>query len=158
MTDPRHTTRVLAFQCLCLLDAQGDEALPLLGRFLDEHAPDGETVVRADGLARAVWAEHRALDEELAVAARNWAVTRMQAVDRSILRLGAFEILRDENVPAAVAINEAVEIAKDFGGAESPGFINGILDGLKQTANAAGDSGADSATDAAESNESSDRE
>lgn len=125
---------MLAFQCLCLLDAQGDEALPMLGPFLDEHAPDEETGRRAEKLARAVWSERRALDEKLAAAAKNWSVARMQIVDRSTLRLGAYEILLDEKVPPAVAINEAIEIAKDFGGEESPAFVNGILDGLRQAA------------------------
>ena len=111
----------------------------MLGRFLDEHAPDLETGQRADKLARAVWSQRSALDEKLAAAAKNWSVARMKTVDRSTLRLGAYEILLDEKVPPAVAINEAVEIAKDFGGEESPAFINGILDGLRQAAEAAAD-------------------
>ncbi|UCG32337.1 MAG: transcription antitermination factor NusB [Phycisphaerales bacterium] len=136
MTDPRHVTRVLVFQCLCLLDAQGDDALPMLRRFLDEHAPDAETAARAEELARRVWRERDALDQKVAAAAERWSVARMQIVDRGILRLGAFEILLDDRVPAAVAINEAVEIAKEFAGADSPGFVNGILDSVRKAAEA----------------------
>ena len=136
MTDPRHVTRVLVFQCLCLLDAQGDDALPMLRRFLDEHAPDADTAARAEELARRVWRERNALDQKVAAAAERWSVARMQIVDRGILRLGAYEILCDDLVPAAVAINEAVEIAKEFAGADSPGFINGILDSVRKAAEA----------------------
>jgi N utilization substance protein B len=135
VTDPRHTTRVLVFQCLCLLDAQGAEALPMLGRFLDEHAPDADAVVKAESLARRIWRQRAELDEKVGAAAEHWSVARMKAVDRSILRLGVFEIL-DPDVPAAVAINEAVEIAKGFGSAESPGFVNGILDGIRKAVEA----------------------
>jgi N utilization substance protein B len=124
----------------------------MLGRFLDEHAPDEETERRADKLARAVWSQRGALDEKLAAAAKNWSVARMQIVDRSTLRLGAYEILLDEKVPPAVAINEAVEIAKDFGGEESPAFINGILDGLRQAADAAADTTASSEQNSQSSN------
>jgi len=129
--DPRHTGRVLTFQCLCLLDAQGDEALAMLGEFVGGQTPDAEVAARAEALAGKVWRARSALDELLAAAATNWSLERMQAVERSLLRLGAYEILMDERVPRAVAINEAVEIAREFGGEESPGFINGILDGLK---------------------------
>jgi N utilization substance protein B len=134
VTDPRHVTRVLVFQSLCLLDAQGDEALPMLRRFLDEHAPDAETAARAEELARRIWRERDALDQKVVAAAERWSLARMQIVDRGILRLGAYEILIDDLVPAAVAINEAVEIAKEFAGADSPGFVNGILDGVRKAA------------------------
>lgn len=140
MTDLRHTTRVLVFQSLCLLDAQPVDGLPLLGRFLDEHAPDAATAVRAESLARRIWSVRERLDERIGGATAHWSVARMQPVDRSILRVGAYEILMDDAVPAAVAINEAVEIAKDFGSAESPGFVNGILDALHKAAPAGSDS------------------
>ena len=106
----------------------------MLGRFLEEHAPDGATVARAGQLARKAWEQRAVLDEKLAAAAKNWSLDRMQPVDRSLLRLGAYELLQDKKLPAAVAIDEAVEIAKEFGGADSPGFVNGILDALRQEA------------------------
>ena len=75
-------------------------------------------------------ATHRAaLDEKIAAAAENWSVPRMAATDRNLLRLGAFEIHFTET-PAKVAIDEAVELAKRFGGAQSAQFVNGILDKL----------------------------
>jgi transcription antitermination protein NusB len=67
------------------------------------------------------------LDEQLAKTAENWSVARMAATDRNVLRLGAFEILYTET-PDRAAINEAVELAKRFGSAQSAQFVNGILD------------------------------
>lgn len=58
----------------------------------------------------------------------NWRLDRMSRVDRNILRLGVFELLMHDDVPLRVAINEAVELAKRFGTAESAAFVNGILD------------------------------
>lgn len=68
------------------------------------------------------------IDAVLTASSENWRLERMSRVDRNILRIGVHEILRSEDVPARVAINEAVELAKRFGTAESPAFVNGILD------------------------------
>lgn len=72
--------------------------------------------------------EHRAeLDQVLAGKAENWSLERMGVVDRNILRLGAYEILY-AGTPGQVVINEAVELAKQFGAQQSAAFVNGILD------------------------------
>jgi transcription antitermination protein NusB len=72
--------------------------------------------------------EHRAeLDQVLASKAENWSLERMGTVDRNILRLGAYEILY-AGTPGQVVINEAVELAKQFGAQQSAAFVNGILD------------------------------
>jgi len=76
--------------------------------------------------------EHRAdLDEKIAAAAANWSVARMAATDRNLLRLGCYE-LHYTDTPVKVVIDEAVELAKSFGGAQSAQFVNGILDKLMQ--------------------------
>jgi len=67
------------------------------------------------------------LDELLGKTAENWSLNRMAATDRNVLRLGAYEILYSDT-PARAAINEAVELAKRFGNAQSAQFVNGILD------------------------------
>ncbi|MBR2562504.1 MAG: transcription antitermination factor NusB [Eubacterium sp.] len=67
------------------------------------------------------------IDERLNRVSRGWKTSRMGKVDLNILRLASYEILFDEEVPTGVAINEAVEIAKKYGGDESASFINGIL-------------------------------
>ena len=75
--------------------------------------------------------QHReAIDALLAQHTDNWSVERMAIIDRNVLRLGAFELLHLDNVPPKVVINEAVELAKRYGGAESSKFVNGILDAL----------------------------
>lgn len=68
------------------------------------------------------------IDELIAAASKNWRIERMSRVDRNILRLGACELLAFRDVPVKVVINEAVELAKRFGTAESSAFVNGVLD------------------------------
>ena len=67
------------------------------------------------------------IDSWISAAADNWTIERMQNVDRNIIRLACYEIAFVEEIPTAVAINEAVEVAKVFGGDESPKFVNGVL-------------------------------
>ena len=67
------------------------------------------------------------LDALLSKTADNWSLARMAATDRNVLRLGAYEILYTE-IPDRAAINEAVELAKRYGGKQSPHFVNGVLD------------------------------
>ncbi len=67
------------------------------------------------------------LDEQIEETAKGWKISRMGKVDLTILRLAVYEVEFDEDVPVGVGINEAVELAKKFGGDDSPAFINGIL-------------------------------
>jgi N utilization substance protein B len=68
------------------------------------------------------------IDELITTSSKNWRIERMSRVDRNILRLGACELLNFRDVPVKVVINEAVELAKRFGTAESSAFVNGVLD------------------------------
>jgi N utilization substance protein B len=69
------------------------------------------------------------IDRRLAEASDNWKVSRMGAVDRNVLRIGACELLTaDPAAPPAVVIDEAIELARRFGTADSPAFVNGVLD------------------------------
>lgn len=74
------------------------------------------------------------IDQMLNEASKGWKTTRMSKVDLTILRLAVYEMCFDEDVPVGVAINEAVEISKNFGGDESASFINGILGRLAEKA------------------------
>lgn len=67
------------------------------------------------------------IDKKITGVSKGWRIERMGKTDLSILRLGIYEMLYDDDIPVGVAINEAVELAKNFGEAESPSFINGIL-------------------------------
>lgn len=64
--------------------------------------------------------------------ANNWRLERIDVTDRNILRIAVYEMIHCKDVPSEVAINEAVEIAKRFGGGESPSFVNGVLDAVKE--------------------------
>ena len=77
-----------------------------------------------------------AIDEKLNECSKGWKTTRMAKVDLTILRLAVFEVLYDEDVPTRVAINEAVELAKKYGGNDSPAFINGVLGKVAKTLSA----------------------
>jgi transcription antitermination protein NusB len=68
------------------------------------------------------------IDELITASSKNWRIDRMSRVDRNILRLGACELITFRDVPLKVVINEAVELAKRFGTAESSAFVNGVLD------------------------------
>ena len=68
-----------------------------------------------------------AIDEKINEVAKGWKTTRMGKAELAILRLAVYEMVYDESVPVKVAINEAVELAKKFGGDDSPAFVNGIL-------------------------------
>lgn len=85
-------------------------------------------------LIQGVATNRAALDEKIAAAAANWSVERMAATDRNLLRLGAYEI-HFTDTPGKVVIDEAVELAKSFGGAQSAQFVNGILDKLMHQRN-----------------------
>jgi N utilization substance protein B len=89
---------------------------------------DDEAREFAGQLVKGVRDHLQEIDSLLATASRNWRVERMARVDRNLLRLALFELKYSADVPAKVAINEAIEIAKRYGTAESPAFVNGILD------------------------------
>ena len=83
---------------------------------------------RAAELVRGTVAHVGQIDRILEDASRNWRLDRMARVDRNLLRIATWELARAADVPAKVAINEAIEIAKKFGTTESSRFINGVLD------------------------------
>jgi N utilization substance protein B len=82
------------------------------------------------------------IDQRLAGSAENWRLPRMSTVDRNVLRLGAFELLFTKETPSAVAFDEAIELARRFGSADSPAFVNGVLDRLRREAEPSLDSSA----------------
>ena len=73
------------------------------------------------------------IDLVLAETSKNWKISRMAAVDRSILRLAIYEILFEDDIPLKVTINEAIELAKKYGNKNSGAFINGILDNVSNS-------------------------
>ena len=88
----------------------------------------GEIQPFAERLVRGVREHLAELDAQIQGASKNWRLERMARVDRNLLRLALYELKHVDDVPAKVAINEAIEIAKRYGTSESPAFVNGILD------------------------------
>jgi N utilization substance protein B len=139
----RREARILAMQALFQLDAQGGDFLDQLPGFLSESTDDREVIEYADLLVRGAWSRRGRIDELIGQMSENWSVDRMPGVDRSILRLAAFELMQADEPPPAVVINEAIELGKLFGGAETPHFINGVLDAVRgRLAEASGSSSA----------------
>ena len=90
-----------------------------------ESTPDAQQFSRP--LARGAWENREEIDPIIQRTSKDWDIDRLGLVEKSILRLAIFELLHRKDTPPAVAIDEAVELAKRYGGADSPKFINGIL-------------------------------
>jgi N utilization substance protein B len=127
MTGVRRKARILALQALYETDSVGHEAVVALSRILASEKLSEEGGAFADELVRGVINNKEEIDQSIRRYAPAWPVEQIPTVDRNILRLAIFEILFDKKVPVKVAINEAVELAKRFGGDNSPRFINGVL-------------------------------
>jgi N utilization substance protein B len=84
----------------------------------------------ADRLARGAQGQVERLDEEIRAVSKNWRFDRIAGVDRNIIRIGVFELINDAETPSAVIIDEAVEMARRFGEADSTAFVNGVLDAI----------------------------
>lgn len=126
----RSRAREVVLQLLYQDDLNPDRSLAPDLEFLKTRLHSNEELVDfANSLLNGVRRNRAELDASLSKHANNWSLARMATTDRNILRLGAFEILYSET-PGAVAINEAVELAKRFGAKQSSQFVNGILDGL----------------------------
>lgn len=93
---------------------------------LAEAGPMDKALV--EQLIRGIYQHRAELDQMLSAASKNWRVERMAVVDRNVIRLALYEIKFCADVPVAVAINEAIELTKQFGTAEAPAFVNGLLD------------------------------
>ncbi|HLL25956.1 MAG TPA: transcription antitermination factor NusB [Kofleriaceae bacterium] len=134
----RSTGRAYALQLLYARD--GDVGTDVTGAAVSwadmfELEIEAPAQLFARELVAAATERTREIDELITSSSKNWRIDRMSRVDRNILRLGACELLAFKDVPVKVVINEAVELAKRFGTAESSAFVNGVLDRI---ANAVG--------------------
>ncbi|MGQ9652520.1 MAG: transcription antitermination factor NusB [Thermodesulfobacteriota bacterium] len=124
----RHKARVLALQVLYQIDLTGDpmeESMALLCNGSDA-PPDVRSFAR--DLVRGVRENMSEIDRLIRISSEHWRVERMAIVDRNILRLAVYELLFRPEVPSRVAMDEAIDLGKEFGTAESGAFINGVLD------------------------------
>jgi len=120
--------RMLSVQALYQLDIRGETFFDEMDDFIKSTAGDESAVDLALKLAHGCVERRDELDARLASAAEHWELARMAAVDRAILRVGAYELLHCADLPPKVAISEAIRMAKKLSSAESGAFVNGILD------------------------------
>ncbi len=125
----------MALQALFFLDVNSKDPEKDLSAFCEERQEELGLEVKPFflELVRGVMAEMEMIDKLLDQYSRNWKLSRMSVVDRNIMRIAAFELIKRQDIPPSVSINEAVEIGKKYGTRESGPFINGILDRIRQT-------------------------
>ena len=129
---PRRLERIFAFKVLySLCFAPAASEAELLRAF--QQTPDRPDNMEDEdsfawSLCFGVWKHQADLDKTISDLSQNWRVERMGKVEVTLLRLAMFELTRQNDVPPKVAINEAIELSKQFGDDKSRGFVNGILD------------------------------
>lgn len=129
--DPRSVAREIAMQGLYQLDVQGEELLYRLpGEFLAQ-ATDNDAIRQlAWQWIKGTWEQLAQCDRWISSVVLRWQLSRISPVDRSILRLAIYQLQLCPDIPPKVVINEAIELAKRFGGEKSPAFVNGVLDAV----------------------------
>jgi len=100
--------------------------------FWREFGGDAEERVYADESVRGVMRERDVIDEIVRVASEHWRIERMTRVDRNVLRLGTWELRHKLDIPRAVVLDEAIELAKKYGSEESGAFVNGVLNQIAE--------------------------
>jgi transcription antitermination protein NusB len=140
----RSRGREVALQVLYQVEQNAGIPLPEVRRFIQRRLlGDRKLCEFTEGLIAGVKQHQARIDALISEAAENWRIDRMAAIDRNILRLGVFEMMFCQEVPARVAINEALELAKRYSTAQSSRFVNGILDRLLQSQVASARTGRD---------------
>ncbi len=128
----RRTARTLALQVLYRWNLQQDVTIQAWENWVVGDA-DPSAVAFAKMLVDGVIAHRESVDALISKHTRNWAVDRLSMVDRNVLRIGIFELMYCDDIPSAVTINEAIEVAKQFGDDDSGSFVNGVLDALAKS-------------------------
>lgn len=123
----RRLARQVAFQTLFQIDLSKSDIESALEQRLDDVVLSEENRDYVITVVRGVHQQVQALDSQISAISKDWEVHRLGFIDRSILRLAIYEIVFMDEIPVGVAVNEAVELAKEFGDDESPRFINGLL-------------------------------
>jgi N utilization substance protein B len=127
----RSRAREVALQLLFQRDHNPGAERAAVERFAHDRLRDPALASFCLGLYDGVVAHLAEIDQRLAEAAENWRLPRMATFDRNVLRLGAFELLFAPDTPPSVALDEAIELARRYGSADSPAFVNGVLDRLR---------------------------
>jgi len=131
MSTPRDIRRC-AVQAMYQFDSSGADALDVVKGSLSESPGDAEDHDRGFALAVEAWAQREQADRVVAELTPDWPTHRQPILDRTILRLAHFE-MTSGRTPPKVAINEAIELAREFSTEKSPLFVNGVLDKIYRT-------------------------
>ena len=138
----RRKSRILAFQALYAWDSSGGKAEGILDfDWLEEDKRatlDEEVATFARLLIAGTLESIAAVDAAITSHLQNWSFERLKRVDLAVLRIGAYSLLFQREIPAQITIDEAIEIAKEYGSEDSYRFINGVLDGIWKTESAKG--------------------
>jgi N utilization substance protein B len=127
MAGKRHRARTIALQALFELDAVGHPAEAAVDAAIENLGAKDDVREFALELVHGVKDNRERIDQVIRDTAPAFPIDQIAAIDRNILRLAIYEILVDNKVPMRAAINEAIELAKEYGGENSPKFINGVL-------------------------------
>lgn len=127
----RRKGREFALMILYELEFRPGEAERVLKEFWRDHPAHPEVQAFADSLVRGTLEHAPEIDRIIAANAAHWSLKRIATVERNLLRLAAHELLHRPEIPEKVAINEAIELAKQYGSQESGAFVNGILDQIR---------------------------
>ena len=129
MANVRHRARIAAMQALFELDITDHALEPTLQRRVEDESLPHDAAEFTRRIVRGAWERREHLDNVIEQAAPNWPIYQMPAIEKAILRLAIWELLLNEHdpAPAKAVINEAVELAKHFGGDNSGRFVNRVL-------------------------------
>lgn len=130
----RSRAREVALQLLFQRDHNPGVDRRAVEKFVEDRLREPALRLFCLGLYDGLLAHLDDIDNRLTAAAENWRLTRMATVDRNVLRLGAYELLFTQETPPAVAFDEAIELARRYGSADSSAFVNGVLDRLRREA------------------------
>lgn len=129
----RRRSRESAIQCLYQWDVTGADPELILQGYWEAHGDVEAEVKRfAESLVLGTLAHVDEIDAMISKHSRHWRMERLGVVEKSILRLGGYELIYEDETPAAVVIDEAVELSKRFADPEAGPFINGVLDGMSK--------------------------
>ncbi|MDP2917210.1 MAG: transcription antitermination factor NusB [Dehalococcoidia bacterium] len=134
MKGTRRKARAMALQALYEIDSVGHKAGEVLSRILAAGELSEENAEFVRNLVEGALQNRDNIDKRIKEFAPAWPLHQLSVIDRNILRLAIFEILIDNKMPVKVAINEAVELAKNFGSNSSSRFINGVLGSISSLA------------------------
>ena len=126
----RLAAREIAFKTIFQVEQGRNDSEPTLSILLSDSGLSRQSALFARELVSGTLEKQQEIDQTIIPYLQNWRLERLAAVDRSVLRLAAFELLYRTDIPPAVAINEAIELCKAFSGEESAKFVNGVLDRL----------------------------